>query len=265
MKYLTLRLAFATALLTSPLHAQVPRLLNYQGRVAVGSVNFEGAGQFRFAIVNNTGATTFWSNDGTSVAGSQPANAVSLAVGKGLYSVLLGDIALTNMTAIPASVFTHPDVRLRVWFNDGVNGSQLLTPDQRIAPSPYLADGAVTSASIAAGAVTSVGIAVGAINATHVAPGSLDFSLLQSPAAPQPGQVLTFNGATFLWAPGGAGGGAFSLNGTSAYYNGGNVGIGTSTPANPLTIRTGSNTYGFEHTDGTIRLGTYLGGSASGG
>src|SRR5262249_39764372 len=33
-----------------------------------------------------------------------------------------------------------------------------------------------------------------------------------------------------------AGPGLWSLNGTSAYYNGGNVGIGTSTPAERLTI-----------------------------
>ena len=41
------------------------------------------------------------------------------------------------MTAIPASAFASSDVRLRVWFNDGTNGSQLLTPDQRIAAVGY--------------------------------------------------------------------------------------------------------------------------------
>ena len=45
--------------------------------------------------------------------------------------MLLGDATLPNMTIVPAAVFTNPDVRLRVWFNDGTNGSQLLTPDQR--------------------------------------------------------------------------------------------------------------------------------------
>ncbi|MFT6240723.1 MAG: hypothetical protein ACJAQT_002815 [Akkermansiaceae bacterium] len=47
---------------------------------------------------------------------------------------------------------------------------------------------------------------------------------------------------------------------------GGNVGIGTSTPASPLTVKTGLNTnIGFEHTNGTIRVGTYVGGSSGGG
>lgn len=42
---------------------------------------------------------------------------------KGLYFVLLGDTALANMTAIPNSVFNNTDVRLRVSFDDGINGN----------------------------------------------------------------------------------------------------------------------------------------------
>src|SRR6185295_3788893 len=63
-------------------HAQVPQLISYQGRVAVNGTNFNGTGQFKFALVNATGTTTFWSNG---------INTVSLAVSNGLYSVLLGD------------------------------------------------------------------------------------------------------------------------------------------------------------------------------
>lgn len=168
-------LALILTLTSGTLHAQVPGILNYQGRVAVGDppVNFEGSGAFKFALVNADGTTSYWSNDGTSTAGSQPTAAVTLTVTKGLYAVLLGDTALTNMTAVPASVFANDDVRLRVWFDDGVNGSQLLTPDQRIAAVGYamvaatagvaqsVADGAVTSAKIAAGAVGSNQLAGG--------------------------------------------------------------------------------------------------------
>ena len=130
-------LVTAFALLTATLHAQVPQIINYQGRVAVGTVNFEGSGSFKFALVDAAGTTTYWSNDGTSTAGSQPTAAVTLTVAKGLYSVLLGDTTRANMTAIPISVFANSNVRLRVWFNDGTNGSQLLTPDQRIAAVGY--------------------------------------------------------------------------------------------------------------------------------
>ena len=114
-------------------------MINYQGRVAVGdpAVNFDGTGLFKFALVDSSGSISDWSNDGTSTGGSEPTAAVSLTVTKGLYSVLLGDGTLANMTAIPSSVFANSDVRLRVWFNDGSNGSQLLTPDQRIAAVGY--------------------------------------------------------------------------------------------------------------------------------
>ena len=201
------------------LFAQVPGIINYQGRVAVNGTNFNGAGAFKFALVGNTntlrqatatanlggsfvtsytvtdggagystapavtvvggggsGATatanvsggvvttltpvnagsgytspptvtiaappsgavnfTFWSNDGSGAAGSQPATAVSLPVVKGLYSVLLGDASMTNMTAISAAAFSGSDVRLRVWFNDG-SGFQQLSPDQRIGAVGY--------------------------------------------------------------------------------------------------------------------------------
>jgi hypothetical protein len=118
--------------------AAVPQQLNHQGRVAVNGVNFDGTGQFKFALVNANGSTTYWSNDGSSSAGSQPSSHVTLAVTKGLYSVLLGDTTLTNMTALPSSALDHEDVRLRIWFNDGSSrGFQLITPDQRLAALPY--------------------------------------------------------------------------------------------------------------------------------
>ena len=149
-------------LLCSTLDAQVPQLVNYQGRVVVGTTNFDGAGQFKFVLVNPDGTTTFWSNDNTSTAGSEPTAAVALTVTKGLYSVLLGDAALPNMSLVPATVFANPDVRLRVWFNDGINGSQLLTPDQRIAAVGYamMAAGVnlPVTTSVSAGVITQNGI-----------------------------------------------------------------------------------------------------------
>ena len=115
----------------------VPSLLNHQGRIAVSGVNFNGSGQFKFALVNATGSVTYWSNDGTSTAGSQPTAAVTLTVANGLYAVLLGNTELTNMTAIAPAALEYADVRLRVWFNDGTKGFQQISPDQRLAAVPY--------------------------------------------------------------------------------------------------------------------------------
>src|SRR3954452_6384025 len=97
----------AMTLFANPAAGQVPQLVNYQGRVTAGSpaVNFNGAGQFKFALVNAAGTTTFWSNDGTSTGGNAPINAVALTVSNGLFSLLLGDTTLTNMSTLPVGVF----------------------------------------------------------------------------------------------------------------------------------------------------------------
>jgi hypothetical protein len=132
-------LVFWTACLSLTLSAtaDVPQLLNHQGRIAVNGVNFQGDGQFKFALVNIDATQSYWSNDETSAAGSEPAEAVTLTVSRGLYAVLLGDTQLQNMAALTPGVFDNADVRLRVWFNDGSNGFQLMTPDQRLAAAAY--------------------------------------------------------------------------------------------------------------------------------
>lgn len=189
MKTIPLLRALALLLTVAPtaLHAQVPQIINYQGRVAVGNppVNFDGSGQFKFALVNTDGTTSYWSNDGTSTAGSQPTAAVTLTVTKGLYSVLLG----ANMTAIPNSVFTNSDVRLRVWFNNGINGSQLLTPDQRIAAVGYalVAGSLQPGVNISAGSVTATSFSGNGSGLTNI-PASAIVPIV--PPGPLAGMVL---------------------------------------------------------------------------
>ncbi len=228
--------------LSATVQAQVPQIINYQGRVVVGTTNFNGTGQFKFALVNANGTTTYWSNDGTSTAGSQPTNAVSLNVSKGLYSVLLGDTSVAGMTvAIPSSVFTNSDVRLRVWFNDGTTGSQLLTPDQRIASTGYsmvagtVPDGAITSAKISTGAVGTGQIAAGSITSAQIDSTTVQRRVTGS--APSGSFITGINpDGTVTAAAGGAGSGPWSLNGADTYYNNGNIGIGTKTPKHHLSI-----------------------------
>ncbi len=116
----------------------VPPLLNFQGRIVIGGVSYNGAGQFQFALVDGTGTNTFWSNDGTGAGGGEPTAAISLALTNGLYAVVLGD---TNVGGMPQPIapdtFTNGDVRLRVWFNDGTHGFEQLSPDQRIVAAGY--------------------------------------------------------------------------------------------------------------------------------
>jgi formylglycine-generating enzyme required for sulfatase activity len=103
--------------------------------------------------------TTYWSNDGTSSAGSEPASAVSVAVTNGLFTVVLGDTTLANMTAMDASLFLQPNLQLRIWFSDGVNGYAPLSPLQNLTPTPYAIQALnATSASNVSGTVSAAQI-----------------------------------------------------------------------------------------------------------
>lgn len=173
----------ACLVLISSAIAQVPPLINYQGRVVISGTNFSGTGQFKFALVNSNGTVTYWSNNGTSVGGSEPNASVGVFVTNGLYAVLLGDASLPNMTPVAGGAFSNADVRLRVWFNGG-SGSQLLTPDQRIVSVGYalmssnVVDGAITSNKLANGSVTSVKLADGAVTSLKLAPGAVTSATL---------------------------------------------------------------------------------------
>ena len=143
----------------------VPPVINYAGQVAVDGEAFDGEGFFKFAIVNDSGSTTYWSNDGTSNAGSEPTASVSVSVSGGLYSVLLGNSSIQGMNAIDSAVFQqNADAKLRVWFNDGTNGFQQLTPDRPFASVPY---------AMSSGNAGTVDIAPGSIDGSMLSPSLL--------------------------------------------------------------------------------------------
>ena len=115
-----------------------PPIISYSGQVAVNGSPFTGTGQFKFVFVGGNGKFSYWSQDGTSTIGSEPTGYVSALVSNGIYSIMLGDDAISGMGTINESIFQdHNDVHLRVWFSDGVNGFQQLTPDRRFASVPY--------------------------------------------------------------------------------------------------------------------------------
>jgi hypothetical protein len=115
-----------------------PTIVSYQGRVLSAGVPFNGTGFFKFAVVNAAGDTSYWSNDGTSSAGSQPSANVPVAVSNGLFTVMLGDTSLGGMLSpLTASVFSAPDRSLRIWFSSNALAFTQLTPDQQIASVPF--------------------------------------------------------------------------------------------------------------------------------
>jgi hypothetical protein len=122
------------------LQAGAPTVVSYQGKVTVDDSPYDGTGYFKFAVVDAAGATTYWSNDGTSTGGGKPTAAVPLDVNNGLFTVLLGDTDLSGMSApLTPAAFAGPDRYLRVWFSETgvVDTFTQLSPDRRIAAAPY--------------------------------------------------------------------------------------------------------------------------------
>ncbi len=134
MKYLAV---FASVLILATAVHAVPLMINYQGKISVDGTPFTGTGEFKFAIVDDPSSPTlsYWSNDGTSVAGSEPGASISISVNNSLYHVVLGET--DGMDPVNGTVFTNENVYLRVWFDDGTNGSQQLVPDQRITSAGF--------------------------------------------------------------------------------------------------------------------------------
>lgn len=122
-------------------HAAIPLTINHQGIVKVDGQPFNGSGLFKFGFVDDITGLWLWTNDGTKIGQSasitSPSAAVTLPCASGIYNVRLGDTAFVNMTVIPSSVFDVPEVNLRVIFNDGSTGFQVLLPDQPLTSNAF--------------------------------------------------------------------------------------------------------------------------------
>jgi hypothetical protein len=163
--------------------------------------------------------TTYWSNDSTSDAGSEPISAVSVPVSNGLFTVVLGNPALPNMTAIDPSVFGQANLQLRIWFNDGVNGFAPLSPAQDLTATPY---------------------AVVADSATHLS-GSLSATQLDGLVG---NEQLENSQFSVTAGTGLTGGGVVALGGSTTLHNAGVLSVSGDAGITALTV------------DGAVTLGT---------
>lgn len=126
-------LLIALLLFCIPSVNAVPLTINYQGKVEVSGTPFSNTGYFKFALVDdpNNPVTTYWSNDGTSIAGSEPSATTSINVLNGFFNVMLGNTSL-DMEPMDGSEFSNDSVYLRIWFGDDPGTMQRLEPDQKI-------------------------------------------------------------------------------------------------------------------------------------
>jgi len=265
----------------APQGSAAPTVVSYQGRVQVSGAPFTGTGYFKFAIVNQAGNTTYWSNDGTSSGGSEPTAAVPLPVSNGLFTVLLGDTSLDGMTQqLTASVFSGYDRYLRVWFRAGESGAfTRLTPDTPIAAVPYALQaqhaappGNVVIVARSNGDFTSIQAAINSITAASagnpylvwVAPGWYNEAVTLKPYVHLQGAG---QGVTFIQAA--APNGAvltLSSNTTVRDLSVSNTGSGTTNYGmygENMTIVQVSNVYVEAGGNGTSNIAIYLTGTST--
>ncbi|MBI3850310.1 MAG: hypothetical protein HY298_08485 [Verrucomicrobia bacterium] len=185
------------------LHAQ-GTAFTYQGRLTDNGSPANGSYDLRFYLRD---AATFGNPVGTT-------NTVApVAVSNGLFTVALD---------FGAGIFTGPARWLEIGIrtNGSVASYATLSTRQALTPAPY---------------------AIFANSSSNVVNGSVVKSLntLKDDVALAAGANVTItpSGNTLTIAStGGGGSGPWLLNGSSAYYNGGRVGIGTTTPAAALEV-----------------------------
>jgi hypothetical protein len=198
--------ALASLAAVAAVRAQVPEIITYSGRIASQGQSFTGTRDFKFALIDGDTGESLWSNDGTSVDGSEPDEPVEVAVNSGLFTVGLGDTSLGNMLPIEPPIFTHPDVRLRVWFRSGGNAFTQISPDTRLTSVGY----AMMSARVLDGAITAEMLADGAVTGDKIEPNSITSDQISNTLTLQRLNLgsLNWDGSLHLFAkPTGGGGG----------------------------------------------------------
>lgn len=174
----------------------------YNGRLNLNGAPVNGAHEMRFTLYDASAGVNV-------IAGPLPP--ISADVVNGLFTVRID---------FGAGIFTGPARWLSVEVRPVGGAYTTLTPRQEVTSSPY---------SIRA--QTAGGVADGTVAANQLNTAGIP---------PTPGQFLSYNGGNLFWSdPGVAAGNIWSLNGNRAYYNSGNVGIGTNNPNHRLSIMGG--------------------------
>ncbi len=152
--------AGALLLAALPSLAQVPALINYQGRLVNGT-----------NLVNGTVGLTLQLYDEATGGNLLYADSNNVAVADGLYTTFLGDNTVEGSLEDAAQ---YTNLHLEVV----VNG-QILSPRERVAAATYallagtVPDGSITQNKLAPGSIGSEQIASGSITAEQLAPGTI--------------------------------------------------------------------------------------------
>ena len=108
--------------------------LPHMGRVISNGKPFEGEGSFWFALINDANQTV-WNHEGSA---DIPNQALKIPVQNGFYQIGLGDQGIPGMSPLdPSLLLQWPNLKLRIWFDDGINGIHKLGQDQPLDKAPY--------------------------------------------------------------------------------------------------------------------------------
>jgi hypothetical protein len=206
-------------------HAQ-GTAIGYQGRLNDDSLPATGLYDFTFTLFYGEADVT---------VGAGPLVLAAVPVTNGLFNVILD---------FGPDIFSGPARWLEITVRaSGVGVPILLTPRTPLLPAPY---------SIFAGSAADV-VSGSVVKSLNTLKDDVTLTAGENVTITPDGNTLT------ITAAGAGGSGIWSVTNNNAYYNSGNVGIGTTTPTNKLTVSTPTLEYGIEHTDGDIRLGTFVG------
>ena len=123
--------AFMAVTWTVPAVAQDTVMFNYQGRVKMNDTDFDGSGNFKFAILSPDKTSTLWSNDSTSIDGTEPTTGITVPVTDGVFNVLMGENG--TMDPINSTIFQNKrPLKLRTWFKGGAHDFEMLRPDHNL-------------------------------------------------------------------------------------------------------------------------------------
>lgn len=272
MKYRVIGFAIICTFLTMSLaHAQVPRLINYQGQLKQNNLPVSETFQMKFSIYNVAeGGTVLWDEDQT------------VSVSEGVFNVLLG-----SSTPFPDTLFTGSGKR---YLGVAVGSDSEMRPRFKFASVAFALNAAavetnsISTQMLENDAVTSDKIApniVSSIDGVSNDGGNIDL---------EAGTNVTItpddaNNRITISASGGNGGD--NLGNHTAIQNlildnhwisndgqnegitvddVGNVGVGTASPTQKLTVAgtVESTSGGFKFPDGTIQTTADTGGSVDG-